>query len=59
MNMCSIVSDSVSPPGSWPSDFSSENTRAVCYFLLPGDLPDAGIEPGAPALQVDSLLLSH
>ena len=24
-----------------------------------GDLPDAGIEPGAPALQVDSLPLSH
>ena len=28
----------------------------------PGDLPDSGIEPlslGAPALQVDALLLSH
>jgi len=25
----------------------------------PGDLPDAGIEPMSPALQADSLLLSH
>ena len=28
-------------------------------FPSPGDLPDAGIEPESPALQVDSLLLSH
>ena len=28
-------------------------------FLSPGDLPDLGIEPGSPALQADSLLLSH
>ena len=26
---------------------------------LPGDLPDPGIEPASPALQVDSLPLSH
>jgi len=25
----------------------------------PGDLPDPGIEPTSPALQVDSLSLSH
>ena len=25
----------------------------------PGDLPNQGIKPGSPALQVDSLLLSH
>ena len=25
----------------------------------PGDLPDPGIKPGSPALQVDSLPLSH
>ena len=25
-------------------------------FLSPGDLPNPGIEPGSPALQVDSLL---
>ena len=28
-------------------------------FPSPGDLPDAGIEPMSPALQVTSLLLSH
>ena len=29
---------------------------AISYFK---DLPDPGIEPKSPALQVDSLLLSH
>ena len=28
-------------------------------FPSPGDLPDPGIEPGSPALQKDSSLLSH
>ena len=28
-------------------------------FPSPGDLPDPGIELGSPALQVDSLPLSH
>ena len=28
-------------------------------FLSPGDLPDSGIESASPALQEDSLLLSH
>ena len=28
-------------------------------FSPPGDLPDKGIEPVSPALQADSLLLSH
>jgi len=28
-------------------------------FPSPGDLPDPGTEPMSPALQVDSLLLSH
>ena len=27
--------------------------------LSPGDLPDPGIEPASPALQVDSLPMSH
>ena len=26
-----------------------------CRFLLPGDLPDPGIEPGSPALHADAL----
>ena len=28
-------------------------------FPFPGNLPDPGIEPSSPALQVDLLLLSH
>ena len=28
-------------------------------FPFPGDLSDAGIKPGSPALQADSLPLSH
>ena len=28
-------------------------------FPSPGDLPNPGIEPGSPALQADSLALSH
>jgi len=28
-------------------------------FPPPGDLPDSGIKPTSPALQVDSLLLSQ
>ena len=28
-------------------------------FPSPGDLPDPGIEPGSPALEADSLGLSH
>ena len=26
-----------------------------CHFLLPGNLPNPGIEPGSPVLQADSL----
>ena len=29
------------------------------HLLLQGDLPDPGIKPMSPALQADSLLLSH
>ena len=28
-------------------------------FPSPGDLPDSGIKPESPALETDSLLLSH
>ena len=38
---------------------SMEFSRQECWsgqpYLSPGDLPDPGIEPGSPALQVDSL----
>ena len=35
--------------------FSDKNTGVGSHFLLPGDLPNPGIEPGSPALQAHSL----
>ena len=37
-------------------EFSSQEYWNGFPFLIPGDLPDPGIEPGSPALQADSLL---
>ena len=34
---------------------NSVNGRDTLSFLLPGDLPDPGIEAGSPALQAYSL----
>ena len=34
--------------------FPSKNTGETWHFLLQGDVPDLGIEPAYPALQVDS-----
>ena len=39
--------------------FSRQEYRSALSFLSPGDLPELGIEPTSPALQVDSLRLSH
>ena len=36
-----------------------KNTEVKLPFPTPGGLPDPGIEPTSPALQADSLLLSH
>ena len=36
-------------------EFSRQEYWSVLPFPSPGDLPDPGIEPGSPALQVDSL----
>ena len=36
-----------------------KNTGVDCHFFSPGDLPNPGIKPESPALQVDSLPLSH
>ena len=53
----SVVSDSAtamdySPPGSSVHrDSPGKNTGVSCHFLLQGNLPDPGIEPGFPALQ--------
>ena len=37
-------------------DFLRQEYRSKLPFPSPGDLPDAGTEPGSPALQADSLL---
>ena len=39
--------------------FSRQEHWSGLPFPPPGDLPDPGIEPVSPALQVDSLPLSH
>ena len=36
-------------------DFPGKSAGVDCHFLLQGDLPDPGIEPGSPALQADAL----
>ena len=51
-----------SPPGSSVHGFSGQEYWSGLPFPPPGDRPDAGIElesPASPALQADSLLLSH
>ena len=35
--------------------FSRQEYWSGLPFPSPGDLPDSGIEPGSPALQVDAL----
>ena len=39
--------------------FSRQEYWSGLPFPPPGDLPDPGIEPASPVLQVDSLPLSH
>ena len=46
-----------SPPGSSVHEESpGKNTGVGCHALLQGNLPNPGIEPRSPTLQVDSLL---
>ena len=40
-------------------EFCRQEYWSGLLFPPPGDLPDPGIEPASPALQADSLLLSH
>ena len=44
------------PPGSSSVGFPREEYCSGLPFPSPGDLPDAGIKPGSPELQADSLL---
>ena len=62
--VCSVMSDSAIP---WTvahqAPLSTELSRQEYWngspFSPPGDLPNPGIEPTSPALEVDSLPLSH
>ena len=47
------------PGSSVPGVFQAGMLERVAIFLLQGNLPNPGIEPVSPALQVDSYLLSH
>ena len=56
----SVMSNSLQPPGPWPTrPFMEEFFRQEYWSwfpgLSPGDLPNPGIEPRSPALQADSL----
>ena len=39
--------------------FSGQEERSGLPLPSPGDFPDPGIKPGSPALEADSLPLSH
>ena len=47
--------DCRSPGSSVHGDSPGKNTGVGCHALLQGHLPNSGIEPRFPALQVDSL----
>ena len=38
-----------------PWDSPGKSTGVGCHFLLQGNLPDPGIEPGSPTFQADAL----
>ena len=59
--LCPTLCDYVdcSPPGSPSMRFPRQECWSRLPFPSPGDLPNPGIEPMSPALQVDSLPLSH
>ena len=48
-----------SPPSSSVHGLSRQEYWSGLPFPSPGDLPNLGVKPASPALQVDSLPLSH
>ena len=57
---CPTLVTPCSPPGSSVHGVSpGKEYWSRSPFTSPGDLLDAGIKPRSPALQVDSLPLSH
>ena len=51
----SVMSDSLQPHGLYTPWNSPSHNTGVGTFPSPGDLPNPGIEPRSPKLQVDSL----
>ena len=52
---CSVLSDSFWPMDSQSTEFSRPEYWSGYPFSSPRDLPNLGIEPRSPTLQVDSL----
>ena len=62
LQACLTLCDPCSPPGSMSMGFSRQEYWSELPCPPPGDLTDPGIEsvsPESPALQADSLPLSH
>ena len=63
--LLSVMSDSLQTYGLKPTRLPcpwaspGKSTGVGCHALLQGNLPDLGIEPGCPALLVNSLSQSH
>ena len=57
LTLCDPIDQS--PPGFSSMGFSGQEHWSGLPCPPPGDLPDSGTEPRAPALQADTLLLSH
>ena len=47
--------DCSTPQASLVMEFSRQEYQSGLLFPSPGDLPNAGIEPGSPALHADAL----
>ena len=62
---CSVVSDSLRPPGLYPSrllcswNSPGKNTGVVCHALLQGIFPTQGLNPGLPHCREILYRLSH
>ena len=64
---CSVTKSCLTVPSPWTvtcqillsMGFLRKECRSRLPFLSPGDLPNPGIKPTSPALQADSLPLSH
>ena len=54
LTLCDLMD--CGPPGSSVHGIPQARILEWVAMPLPGDLPNPGIEPGSPALQVDSLL---